>query len=252
MANIIPTKKIYLEEAIAEFGLTNMHIIRALKTLLMYSEYDDIPIYIEPGMCGVRTDTEFAETYCIDGSIDKIEIVNGDVEAIGDPKSIKSAFAHTSLDGTRIFINVSIVRFNHVDYYLTDETSLWLDSESFDLDDLYFDRDELLPFLVQMDKSTRIHGRQLEEESKKVKPLSVNVKREVVFKTWLATKADLKIKDDSDYNQCYAILGSETQETIWGHLQKIDQKLFSCGKDEFFRKQKIIQFKMGSGNGRNQ
>ncbi len=83
------------------------------------------------------------------------------------------------------------------------------------------------------------------------KKAPINDQRLVAFKHWLATKANITITNDAQYQDCYKSIGKPTKKEIWEKLQEVDRKLFSAGDLSFFRKQNIINFKVGPGRNRS-
>ena len=56
-------KKVHLDIAIEEFGLTDMPISRALNVLLQYSQHDQLPIYFDDSVLAVKDSVEFGEIF---------------------------------------------------------------------------------------------------------------------------------------------------------------------------------------------
>ncbi len=83
--------------------------------------------------------------------------------------------------------------------------------------------------------------------------LSIQNQRERAFKFWLGSKATNKLITGGkvDFQKCYELAGSLTQDLVWKKLQQIDAKLFSQGKDDFFKHQNLVNFKMGTGSSRS-
>ncbi len=252
MGKIVPTKKVYLEEAIAELGLTGMPVIRALKSLLMYSQDDDLPIYFESEITGVNIDAKFEEVRDTAGDINGIQIVDGHCETLRGLKTVVSATVSASSNGTEFFIGVFSFKNKDHKYYASDETEIWVEPKLLDGNALYLDRDELLNFIELMDRENRKKLYKDGSIPSKQKATPIHLQREIAFKSWLATKAGEKIHDDSSYQTCYKAIGSPTRDKVWEMLQAVDRTLFAAGRDDFFALQKIIKFQSGTGQGRNQ
>jgi hypothetical protein len=114
-------------------------------------------------------------------------------------------------------------------------------STSYSLESFYFDRDDI----------TRLKEK-LSNTPKTAKTnFSIQNKRELAFKFWLVTKANEKGGTldhlETDPQKCYVAINSPTQEIIWNSLNEIDNQLFTPGKDDFFKRQKLVAFKKGTG-----
>jgi len=121
-------------------------------------------------------------------------------------------------------------------YYITDEPYLFIDSICLSIDDFYCLKLELNEFKTK----------RLNKPIKKDKP-SVQSKREDALKIFL--QQDPKHNTEC-FQSLYEAIGSPTQNTLWASLKQHEPELFKAGDSDFFKNQKVISFKYGTGNGR--
>lgn len=115
-------------------------------------------------------------------------------------------------------------------------------------EDIYCDGEELKSFINNQKQDETTNKKVILKTSQG--KISKQDRREEAFKQWLATKAERQITADSQYQECYVKIEEPTRDCIWSSLQKVDRRLFAQGKDDFFKKQNIINFTKGTGEHR--
>lgn len=151
---ILP-KKVYLEEAIAEFKMNSMPLIRALETLCLYSEYDDLPIVFDEHILGVNARLPTGELI-EDGDIADFRVTNKDqIVSIDGPKTVKNPRVY--FDGTNETLYLFVFSYlqNDTEYLIPKESGANLVSRRMYYNKFYIDRDKLLDFIEKMDRGNR-------------------------------------------------------------------------------------------------
>lgn len=233
-------EKLHLADVITVLQLFEMSTIAALRTILLYSKHDNLPIYFNEHIHGSKVSGTFEECYDRDGEVTKI--LADDSLYIDKGKSCKTILnAAPYSDDLNCFIAVQQFTFENENYYAVDETGMWLESSPFSYNMFYCDGTELQAFL------TALESPKIAIKAKKPSRLE---QRESEFKNWLAAKAGITINVDADYQRCYKEILEPTQKKVWNDLKKMNRQLFTQGKDDFFKNQRIITFRTGTRNGR--
>lgn len=157
---ILP-QNVDLELAISELGMDDMPVIRALKTLLMYSSDYGLNIYFDDSVIGIDSSIMIGENFHGDDDFGNRELIDIRVAAsdqmviVDGPKCVVNA--HAYFDGDASSHHIAIFRFsqNDVDYFIPDDSGAKLVDISLDQNCLYFDKDELLNFKEEMDRDNR-------------------------------------------------------------------------------------------------
>ena len=249
MQTIYLPETVSLSDASTEINLNGMPLISAIRTLLMYSKEFNLPIYFVHTVNGYDTSKPLDEIRDHKGDITGV-MIQEETTFFDNTKTLTLLTNNNYyLRNNENYIVVSSFHYAGTDYYTTDETQLWLETQSFRLDCFHINLEELNDFKSRIKLATR--GLTAEKVKRKPKLNSRQDERETVFKVWLATKAEMSITDESQYQECYEQINSPTQKELWAMLQEIESQLFSAGDSDFFKNQKIIKFKLGTGNNRN-
>lgn len=209
--------------------------VAIVKKILLASTTNNLPIYFNSAMYGAKVSDGFAEEFDEDGDLK-------DVILMGSLKYLDSG-RKTFIGGTPYSNILSVQKFNYdgIEYYSSDEHECLLTDVGIYLDSFYCDKEEFLASGLLSDNKSK------KNISTKPQVQPVQEQREGALKNWLATKANLTIEDDKQYQACYKAIGEPTQKEIWEKLQGMEIKLFAAGFDDFFKYQKIIDFKIGTG-----
>ncbi len=245
-SKILLPEKVSLKQVSVELSLDRMPYISALRTLLMYSDNFDLPIYIDQSINGYRIDKPTEEILDESGEITQVKTCEESTCLEPLNKLRIESVADAYIKNNAYFLSLYLVSCDNKSYYTVDETNEWLKSILINTESCYINKNDLIEFsnnysndkepINNKGSKKQIHGK-LEQ-------------RRLAFKTWLATKADIKITADFQYQQCYEIIGNPTRDEVWDMLQKVDGKLFTSGQDDFNAKQGVIKFKLGTGKSR--
>ncbi len=117
------------------------------------------------------------------------------------------------------------------------------------IEDLFGKRDEIFSFKLKNLNSEISAESQTTSKTKKINILDERIE---AFKYWLISNSGKSIHQNNDLQQCYESKGSPTRDEIWNRLQKMDNKLFSSGYDDFIKEiGKVINLKKGTGKSRD-
>ena len=250
MNDIVLPRLVSIASTIKTLGLENTHTftIEAVKTLLQIVNDYEVPMYIIGetifGVSRIQIDDDY---YCYEdsetGYIQQIDAMHCDEFLSQDPDI--RAVDGTVREGSDKLIYIDVQSFSvGGSHYLVSNEEGYLCSSRFLLSTFYFLREHILKLNKQSTKAdteTLILG--------KPSP-SMQKNREIAFKFWLITKANPNPNNHKvvkDLQECYQLIGNPTQTKVWEMLKKIDERLFAHGKDDFFKKQDLIDFKQGTG-----
>ena len=239
-------KKVFMKAAIVAFDLNDQPILQALEIVLMHTHDSNLSLYCDKEIIGFNVNEDIGEIFDEHGDfVDFKTVPDEKIKTFSGSKIIENAHAYTS--GSMLLISAQRFSQNNVDYYIPDESGSKTIDVTFSYNDFYLDSSELHDYLERQPKQKTSTNKVKSPVTKRQSKQSL---RESEFKTWLATKADIAITDDSSYQQCYKKIGEPTQHDVWKRLQKLNPDLFGAGKDDFFKLQEIIRFKEGTSKGR--
>ena len=244
---ILP-EKVFMKAAIVAFDLTDHSTLQATEFVLMHTNDKSLNLYCDNEITGIEVSEDVGEIFDNNGNfIDFKTAPDEEMKTFLGAKIIVNAHAYAI--GSRVLISADRFSQDNIDYFIPDETGAKIIDATFNYNDFYFNREELLNY-IEIQTKNKNNTTKNTTSAKKGKE-KIQTRRESALKSWLAGKAGIEITDKSKFQDCYLNIGSPIQEELWSDLQKTDKHLFSAGRDDFFKKQKIIKFKLGSGKGRS-
>lgn len=238
-----------IDEALAFLGMSDMDKAMGISALLRISEDDDLPLFFDEKLICVPTSVKYGDQYDEDGEFVDCLLI--------DPDETRELWSGHTLDNFQLHItadhsfNLVVSRIVHddVSYHISQADGTISEGVSIGYEKFYFDRAELIKYKAEY---TSHYSENPKVKGSPSKRESVEDKRTTAFKYWLVGNSGMSIHNDDDLQGCYENFGSPTKAEVWQRLNQMDNKLFAAGYDDFIRAMStVIQFKQGTGNGRN-
>ncbi|HIF14318.1 MAG TPA: hypothetical protein EYQ86_02905 [Bacteroidetes bacterium] len=224
-----------LNGVIIDLGLDSVPRTQALNKILHYSIYKGLNIYFDNTIQGVRANCDTDEIHDERGELCRVMMLEKDIYCEGQKLLIASkGFDSCNEDS----ILVSGFEYNNKSYYPVEESGTFIRNQWLSIFSFYCLKNELKIFIRNNNSNS---------PSPKKKNAPVLEQREAAFKEWLIAS---RKSPGENLSEIYIDLGEPTQDEIWAKLHKHNSKLFKAGKDDFFRDQRLILFKVGTSKGR--
>lgn len=220
--------KISLNGVSIELGFGGMPNLTALNEILYKSVRNGLNIYFDVAVYGADIHGSFEDILDDQGEVVRV-MVEGDSTYIN-----RGCKRLITLDSIHDF-NITVSQFSYENklYYPVEETGMWLEFITLDLNQFYCYRAELDALI-----------------NKKEKKISIQKSRENTLKKMLANKANMEINNDLDYQTAYQYINEPTQADLWDMLKNFAPEQFRAGQSDFFKYFRSINFKLGTGSGR--
>lgn len=228
--------KVYMADLSTALGMNGELQEANLHTILFAASCNKLPIYFDTEMYGADVSDGVKP---IMDPYEHEEIINLEVPGDGILTTSNQCTLVRGLTKDKAIL-VSSYSNDGKTYYPIDETGMWVSPKLIHACNIYCDKKELFASKLLNNSPA----------STQRKSLSKQKQREQAFKHALAfTSGKIKL-DLADYQKCYKAIKEPTQKQVWNMLKRMDPELFSRGKYDFFKKQEIIRFKDGTGEGR--
>ena len=243
MATIFLPPRVPFNIAITALDLSDLPLIDAADILLMYIGNLKLNIFVAPVIYGQQMSHPVEEI--LDGDGELVRVLSEGASYCSKDTTILSG--HSYMDGNNLRIAVFSFIHNGVGYYTLDEAGMYLESQSFSVNDLYLEKVNLETVMAAVGSNSANR-----KPSSPLKKLPIQKKRETAFITWLcSTQTNTRRTEDrAILQEYYKKFGSPTQKEVWGHLKRFDPELFKSGKDDFFRNLIFVNFLLGTSKGR--
>jgi len=238
-----------IDEALLFLGMSNMEKAMAIQALLRISELDDLPLFFDEHLTCVPTSIKYGDQYDENNEFVEFLFVNPkDERELISGQTLDSFHLYQSTDNN-FYILVSRLIHDDIEYCISRGDGTISEYIDIDYEKFYFDREELIKYKNEYSTHFSQKPNSNTNHSKKA---SLPEQRTAAFKYWLIANSGKSIHSVADLQSCYEDLGEPTRDIIWDRLKIMDSKLFSCGKDDFQKAiSKVIQLKVGTGNGRD-
>jgi len=250
MSNVqVLSPKPSIDEALVFLGMSQMDKVMGIQALLRITDNDKLPLFFNKRLICVPASMNYGNQYDENGEHEETLFVDPEDEIQFLCNHIPYMYILTESTDNTLIISIGGVIHDGIVYDICKGNGRILDYLSIKYEIFYFDREQLINFKTEY--STHF------SQSKKVndapsKPAKISEQRITAFKYWLVGNSGMSIHDPDELQSCYEKLKSPTRDQVWSRLQKMDKSLFASGQDEFNTAMgKVIQFKTGTGKGRN-
>ena len=238
-----------IDEALLFLGMSDMEKIMAIHALLRITEYDVLPLFFDEHLTCVPTSIKYGDQYDEENEYVETLLINPNDERELMSGQIHNSFYLRQSTDNKFYILVSKLIHDGIEYYISHGDGTIREYVTIDYEKFYFDRKELVKYKNEYSAHFSEKPSSNTDRSKKA---SLPEQRITALKYWLVGNSGKSIHNSEDLQSCYEALNTPTREEVWEALQLMDSKLFSSGYDDFKSAAgKVVQFKLGTGKGRN-
>jgi len=231
-----------IDTAIQYLNLDSMPYIQALKIILAYSK-EGLSLNFNSKVWALDSDILIGDLFEYEerefnGEIHQTvmnhEFVTETPDLYDQGQIIERASISGKPDNPKIYVSSFSIKgksYNIVNYGGSKYSDISLPISSISIH-----RDDLVAFVDRVTAPNKLIKKTKQSE------------REDAVKEFLQYKSTL---EGFDFQQMYIAIDSPTQAVLWSMLNAHSPDLFKAGKSDFFKNQSIINFKVGTGAGRD-